>query len=55
MAGKKLYQRREIIIHFWYLDLKFSQTFKEQGLTFIADVQLFIMGFMVGGSGEVPF
>jgi len=33
------------------LDLKFTQAFKEQGLNFIAEVRLFVMVFMVDGSG----
>lgn len=40
---------------FWYLDLEFTQTFKEQGLNFIAEVRLSVMGFMVGCSGGVTF
>lgn len=38
----------------WYLDLKFTRTFKEKGPNFIAEVHLSVMGFMVGGSGGVP-
>lgn len=40
---------------FCYLDLKFTETFKEWGLNFIAEICLSIMGFMVGGSGGVTF